>query len=231
MRPNSFFIPAFCGLLFIQLFAVYNNIFWLEDLTEWLFLPLALFRYMGVCKNLGKYLCIFLIFYTLAYFFRIGHFEFHNTEISLVFATVAISGLTLEASKYITMKKFSTLMLIIFLLIVGVNGFLLTLHLLKMKTGLSDNIFFFYSIYYFNLLVLGICAFLYYVNSYSSKSVYFSVMVLAIIFAAILRDMGYFYLRDVSVEMAEGILRAAFAVFVVIFFKTPEKNMVLLSPI
>jgi len=101
---------------------------------------------------------------------------------------------------------------------------------MEIKEFINSNLTFsIYILYYVNLLILGIIAFIYYLNSYSKKSMYFISLSLGIIFADILRDMGVFFPQDLSVEVAESIIRMGCAVFAVLFFVTKEKQLRLLN--
>lgn len=121
-------------------------------------------------------------------------------------------------------------MMLYFILIVGINGVLLVYHVMEIKEYINNNYtFVIYILYYVNLLILGIIAFIYYLNSYSKKSMYFISLSLGIIFADVLRDMGVFLPQDLSVEVAESIIRMGCAVFAVLFFVTKEKQLRLLN--
>lgn len=138
----------------------------------------------------------------------------------------------LEAVKHIEIKTGSSYTLLYFAGIVGVNGCLLGYHLMEIKEYMSSiTVFSVYLLYYINLLVLGIIAFIYYLNSYSKKSMFFISMALGIIFADVLRDMGVFFSKDLSVEIAESIIRVGSAIFALLFFATREKQLRLLNMI
>ena len=123
-------------------------------------------------------------------------------------------------------------MLVYFTLIVGINAYFLGIHVFDLRVHIPSSLDYgIYIVYYINLLILGVFGFIYYLNSYSKKAVYFVSLILALIFAEVLRDMGVFYLKDPSVEISEAILRLAIAFFVVLFFVTKEKKMRLINMI
>jgi len=54
---------------------------------------------------------------------------------------------------------------------------------------------------------------------------FFISLAISIIFANILRDMGVFYFKDISVEISESIIRMGSALFFVLFFITSERRL------
>jgi len=116
--------------------------------------------------------------------------------------------------------------LLYFFGIVGINGGLMGYHLIELREYIPGYMAFsVYVLYYFILLILGIISFIYYLNSYSKRSMFFVSLALGLIFADVLRDMGVFYLRDLSVEIIETIIRLGCAVFAAHFFVTREKPL------
>ncbi len=166
----------------------------------------------------------------LSFIFRLFHGQWFCDEVSLVLLSAGNFALIIEASKYLEIKNASALMQLFFVFIIGINTLLLCTHVYELQNYISSTIeFYLYSLYYLNLLILGIVAFLYYLNSYSKKSMYFISLALTLIFADVLRDMDVFYLKDFSVEIAENSLRFAAAFFVIKFFSTKEKQLRLLN--
>lgn len=219
-------------VILINFWAIFTEIFWLKNSTSILFFLLTLLLVVPHYKKFNKSLVIFLGFTVLSYCFRFFRGDWFSYEISLVLLTVAYIALILEATKHIAIKNASNYMLLYFIAIVGINGCLLGFHVLEIKKYMSSNIIFtVYLLYYINLLILGIIAFIYYLNSYSKKSMFFISLALSIIFADVLRDMGVFYPKDYSVEIAESIIRSGSAVFAVLFFVTKEKQLRLLNMI
>lgn len=219
-------------IILINIWAIFTEISWLENTSSILFFLLAILLVIPKYKKFNKFLFIFLGFTVLSYCMRFFRGDWFSYEISLVFLTVAYIALIMEAIKYIAIKNASNYMLLYFISIVGINGCLLGYHVLEIKEFMSNNIIFsVYLLYYINLLILGIIALIYYLNSYSKKSMFFISLALGIIFADVLRDMGVFYLKDYSVEVAESIIRSGSAVFAVFFFVTKEKQLRLLNMI
>lgn len=166
----------------------------------------------------------------ISYMFRYLEGNYYSHEISLVLLSAANIFLIYSATKFIEIKNASIYMWLYFIVIIGINGGLLGYHVMEIKDFIRSNLTFsIYILYYLNLFILGIIAFIYYLNSYSKKSMYFISLALGIIFADILRDMGVFFPQDLSVEVAESIIRMGCAVFAVLFFVTKEKQLRLLN--
>lgn len=218
--------------IFINIWAIFTEIFWLKNSTTILVFLLSLLLVLPHYKKFNKFLFIFLGFTVLSYCARFARGDWYSYEISLVFLTVAYIALIMEATKHIAIKNASNYMLLYFIAIVGVNGCLLGYHVLEIKEFITTSTAFsVYLLYYVNLLILGIIALIYYLNSYSRKSMLFISLALGIIFADVLRDMGVFYPKDFSVEVSESIIRSGAAVFAVLFFVTKEKQLRLLNMI
>lgn len=225
---RSPYLPSSALLVvsFVNFFAICTGDFWLENLTHFLFFILAVFLVFPRNKTFGRYFYIFLSFTCASYMIRFLSGEWFIREMALVFLMVAYVALILESIKYIVPKKASNLMRLYFVLILGINFFLLSAHVLELRPFIANKaIFWVYSLYYLNLFVLAVTSFVYYLNSYSRKAVYFISLVLGVVFADVLRNMGVFYFQDPSVQMAESIIRMGSAVFAVFFFVTREKQL------
>lgn len=219
-------------VLLINIWAILTENFWLENSTYILFFLTAVFIVIDNYKRFNMRLYVFLLFTILSYIARSFEGNFYTNELSLVFLSIANTALIIEATKFIEIKNASNYMLLYFIAIVGVNACLLAYHVLEIKEYISSNtVFSVYTLYYLNLLILGIIAFIYYLNSYSRKSMYFISLSLAIVFADVLRDMGVFFAKDYSVEVAESIIRVGCAIFAVLFFATKEKQLRLINMI
>lgn len=181
-------------------------------------------------KKFDRYMFLFIGFTLLSYFVRYFDGEYFSYEISLLFLSAANVFLIYSAFKFIEIKNASIYMWFYFIAIVVINGGLLGYHVMEIRDYINSNLTLsIYIFYYVNLLVFGIIAFVYYLNSYSKKSMYFISLALGIIFADILRDMGVFFPQDLSVEVAESIIRLGCAVFAVLYFVTKEKQLRLLN--
>ena len=121
-------------------------------------------------------------------------------------------------------------MLFFFFLLIAVNVYFLFEHLQEMEMHVVGVVEFgFYTVFYVNLFILGIVGLIYYLNSYSRKSVYFITLVMTLVLADVLRDMAAFYLRDTSVLLMESILRFGSVFLAFQFFATEEKKLRLIN--
>lgn len=230
MKPKFRFISVFICLLILDIMAVFSTWFWAVNIIYIIFLITAVWMFRKKYKKFNAYLFLFLGFSSLAFLARIFETAWYFNQVSLILLTVAYLALIMESVKHIEMKNASNYMLLYFTLIVGINGYLLGIHVFDLRVHLSSNLdYVIYIVYYINLLILGVFGFIYYLNSYSKKAVYFVSLILALIFAEVLRDMGVFYLQDPSVEITEAILRLAVALFSVLFFITKEKKLRLIN--
>ncbi|GGG37276.1 hypothetical protein GCM10011532_21200 [Christiangramia forsetii] len=121
-------------------------------------------------------------------------------------------------------------MLIFFFLLIGLNVYFVVQHIQELEIYMAGIIEFgVYSIYYINLLVLAIVALIYYLNSYSRKSVFFITLVMAIVVSDILRDMALFYFPDTSVLLMNNFLGMSAVILSFLFFATEEKKLRLIN--
>lgn len=219
-------------LILINIWAKFTEMYWVENTTYIFYFLAVVLLVQDKYKKFKRPMYLFLGLTILSYLTRSFDGAGYSFEISLVLLTTANIILIKVASKHIEVKNASNLMLLYFILIVGINASLLGYHVWEIKEYIDNTaVFSVYILYYINLLILGIVAFIYYLNSYSRKSMYFISLALGIIFADILRDMGVFFPKDISVEVAETIIRLGSAVFAVFFFVTTEKQLRLLNMI
>lgn len=159
---------------------------------------------------------------------------FHNSPVgNMVVLSLHLASyfcLIREALKYTKRESATRYMQVFFFLIVAVNVYFLYQHFKDMDLFvLGTAEFSFYSVYYLSLLVLAIIGLLYYLNSYSKKSVFFISLVMAILISDVLRDMAVFYLRDTSVLFVESFLRFWSIVLAFKFFSVKEKKLRLIN--
>lgn len=148
----------------------------------------------------------------------------------MVFSGISYLFLYLEALKFTERSAANRYIKIVFVILVILNVYFLVGHLEELKRKISDmGEMIFYVFYYLNLLVMALIALVYYLNSYSKKSVYFISLTLALLFADVFRDMALFYLPDASVEVIQAILRMAGLFMAFKFFTTSEKKLRLIN--
>lgn len=151
-------------------------------------------------------------------------------ELTLGFWLSSFIFLVMEAAKFTSYNRRNRYLHLYFFAVVAIYTYLFSLHILEIKENLSNEFLFsMYLIYYLNLLILGITALIYYLNSFSRKAVFFSCLALAFILSDVLRDMGIFYFRDISVEIVGSLIKMAGLTLAFLFFVTKEKKLRLLN--
>lgn len=227
--------PAYCAIMLV--FFVVLNIFAILFGETWLvtasrigfFLPL-LFCIRSKKHFYNLNFAAFLLFILLGEFTHIFRSAWYFNISSLLFIMASYIFLSREALQYTRRKEASRYMLVYFLFLVVINSWLMGLHLFELETYISSSLVYgLYILYYINLMLLGLVGLIYYLNSYSRKSVFFISGALAMIFADIFRDMGQFYMQDTSVWLIENLLRFAMISFAFLFFITREKELRLLN--
>lgn len=139
---------------------------------------------------------------------------------------IFLSREAIKHTEYERGNKFTTLY---FVGIIAVYVYLLSIHVIEIEPNVTNRfILSIYIIYYLNILFLAIAALVYYLNSFSRKSVFFICLTLAFIFSDVLRDMEVFYFKDVSVELVASLIKFAALKLVFLFFVTREKKLRLL---
>ncbi len=217
---------GFIGLLSINYFALVNDLYWLNILAHIGFFIVAYLLFFNKSKSFNFYFYLFLGLTIVSYLLEMLNQFWYFREISLFIQAVSFLPIILEAGKHFEMKYMSYLMLIYFFGIIGINTYLLLLHINEMSSYLSGNgIMLLYALYYLSVGALGIIALVYSMNSHSKKSMFFVTFAICLIFANVLRDMGVFYFKDISVEISESIMRMGSALFLVLFFITVEKKL------
>ncbi|SDR98241.1 hypothetical protein [Gramella sp. MAR_2010_147] len=230
MKPKQFYILLCLPFIFVNLIAVFKNLLWLAYLCEILiFIPL-LVGYSGKIdfKNLN-----FIAYFGLSFLAIVTRFFETGGDsylISILFTMISYSFLIREALKYTRRETANKFMLFFFFLLISGNAYFVFRHLQELEIHMAGIIEFgIYSVYYINLLVLVIVALIYYLNSYSRKSVFFITLVMAVVVCDILRDMALFYLPDTSVVLMKSFLSIAGVILAFQFFMTEEKKLRLIN--
>lgn len=231
----KFPVLLICCIVFLALFNIYGVVsespYLVLGSGLLLFLPLLGFYFKklnGANLNLVAFCC-----FALAAIFANSLDEswYYKTSGLICFMSAYIF-LGREALHNTKREHASKYMLGYFLLVLLVNSYLVIEHLLQLELYINSQAeFLLYVLYYLNLLVFAGVALIFYLNSYSRKSVYFITLVLAFIFADVFRDMGEFYLQDTVVVVLGNLLRFAAIIFAFLFFVTPEKKLRLLHMI
>lgn len=192
------------------------------------FLPLILYYLKKIpFKNFNflMFLGIALAATIVAYFEKIWYFE----EAKLGFWLVGYIFLAREAIKHTEYEKGNRFTNLYFLGVIAVYIYLLWVHVIEIERNVGNHfVFSLYILYYLNILFIAIAALVFYLNSFSKKSVFFICLTLSFIFSDVLRDMEVFYFRDLSVEIVGTLIKFAALKLVFLFFITPEKKLRLL---
>ncbi len=213
-----------------NIYGIFNENFWLAESGEFLFLlPLVAYYYDKLpIGNVNFYAFIGLLAVgSFMDFFRdLGMLQY----ISLGLIMGCYVFLVREAIKHTAYEKGSRFMALYFLVVVAIYTYLLSLHVMELERSVSDVFLFsYYILYYLNILVLAVVALIYYLNSFSRKSVFFMCLTISFIFADVFRDMEVFYFPDLSVEIVGSLIRFAAIKLAFLFFVTPEKKLRLLN--
>ncbi len=229
MKQKYFFALLVVGAVTANVIGIFQENFWLEKSGDFLFiLPLLAYYYKQL--PVGNYnLYAFLIFLVAANTLSFFHQTWFFSYISIGLWIGCYIFLVREAIKHTEYEKGSRFMSLYFVAVVAIYAYLLSLHVLELERNLSDGFLLsYYIIYYLNILILAVIALIYYLNSFSKKSVFFMCLTISFIFADVFRDMEVFYFPDLSVEIVGSLIRFAAIKLALLFFVTPEKKLRLL---
>ena len=229
MKQKLIFAICVVLAILVNLAGVFYENFWLRKVGEVaFFLPLiGYYRKELPLKNANFVGFLFSVIVASVLTFA-GNIWYLN-QISLGFWLGAYIFLAREAFKHTEYERGSRFTTLYFILVVAVYTYLLSLHILEIERNLGETFdFLLYIIYYLNILIFAVTALVYYLNSFSRKSVFFICLALSFIFADVLRDMEIFYFRDLSVEIVGSLIRFAALKLSFLFFVTREKKLRLL---
>lgn len=229
MKPKIVLASLTILAIFINIAGIINENYALRRGGEMLFFaPLALYYLKKIpFKNLNFLMFIALAIgaTTLSFFKNIWYFE----QVKLGFWLLSYVFLAREAIKYTEYERGSKFTTLYFVAIIAVYVYLLSIHVIEIEPNVTNSFTLsIYIIYYLNILFLAVAALVYYLNSFSRKSVFFICLTLSFIFSDVLRDMEVFYFPDLSVEIVGTLIKFAALKLVFLFFITPEKKLRLL---
>lgn len=218
-------ISAMC----VNLIGIINDDFFLRKLGEILFFfPLILY-YLNKIPFKNFNFLMFLVMAMAATLFSWGGNVWYFEQVKLGMWLVGYIFLAREAIKHTEYERGSRFTTLYFIAVIAVYVYLLWVHIIEIERNLGNELaFWLYVIYYLNILFIAITALVYYLNSFSKKSVFFICLALSFIFSDVLRDMEVFYFRDISVEIVATLIKFAAIKLVFLFFITPEKKLRLL---
>ena len=229
MRIKIFYALLVLITILSNILSVIQSIVWWQQVSQIIFIVLLFYLFFDritfknpnftgfILTSLGANITSFFgdtwFFYELTLLFWLSSFVF----------------LVMEATKFTRYNRRNRYLHLYFFAVVAIYTYLFSLHILEIRENLSNEFLFsMYLIYYLNLLILGVTALIYYLNSFSRKAVFFSCLALAFILSDVLRDMGIFYFRDPSVEIVGSLIRMAGITLAFLFFITKEKKLRLL---
>lgn len=229
MRQKYLFALLVIIAIVANIIGIFNDNFWLSQSSEFFFiLPLIAYYFKELpLNNLNFY--TFLVCIISANTLGLIQGVWFLNCIILGLWLAAYIFLVREAIRHTEYEKGSKLMTLYFFLVVAVYTYLLSLHILELERTLNDGFeLSFYIVYYLNVLILAITALIYYLNSFSRKSVFFICLAISFIFSDVLRDMEVFYFPDLSVEIIASLIQFAGLKLAFLFFVTKEKKLRLL---
>ena len=230
MKYSRFYIMASMPLLILMLFAVLNKIDWLlvtAELATYIILLRGFTRRLNFSnRNILSFLGLNVVATLFKYFQGID--IIHN--IVMLLQMVSYLFLVKEALRYTQRENGNKFMLIFFFLMLSVNSYFVFEHFQELEHQIVNLLeIAFYLMYYIVLFVLAIVCLIYYLNSYSRKSVFFVTLVMTILISDILRDMALYYLPDTSVLLLQNSLRFFGIIMAFQFFATAEKKLKLIN--
>ncbi len=133
MKLKIFCITAFILLLVSNFYAIISSEYWLVHINNLLFLFFAMALFHKRYKKFNRNFLIFLGALGVSSFIRIFEEEWVFNEFSLILLTVAYLALIFEALQHTKVKNANSFMLAYFFLVVGANGYLLSMHVYEMR--------------------------------------------------------------------------------------------------
>ena len=229
MKPSRIFILACVPVLLVNLLAVIYSLGWLEKTSE---ISIYLLLLAGFSKSLNFKninVVFFLVLGGMAVILNLLA-EDRFTYFTMFFQMSSYLFLSREALKHTQREAANKFMLVFFFLMLSANCYFIFRHVQEMGSQLGGVIeFSFYLLYYINLMVLVVIGLVYYLNSYSRKSVFFISMVMAIVVADILRDMVLYYLSEISVIMLHNFLKFSAVILSFQFYALKERKLKLIN--
>ncbi|MDT0646067.1 hypothetical protein RM545_05140 [Zunongwangia sp. F260] len=226
MNLKKLFLPLACIVLAINIFAIIFQVELLQETSRLLFfvIPLVLF-FQDLRFSNNNLLTFLLVFFFSELTILLPDLWYFNI-FKLLLLITAYLLLSREALRFTKKVKSNKFILFFGGFLFLINGYFFTLHFLKIREhpGSMAELSI-YALYYLSLLVLAIVALIYYINSYSKKSVFFIALVLAIIFADIFENMQQIYLLDLGLSLVQNILHFATAMLIFFFFTTKERRL------
>ncbi|APG58982.1 hypothetical protein [Christiangramia salexigens] len=230
MSINRVALLVLIPLLFINIYSILDGVNWLRDISLGLVYLALIIGYFKQIDYSNFNLLAFFGLSLLAIIFNFFKQQFDLYWLIMFFQMVSYFFLSREAFKHTKREAANRIMVFFFVVLISSNIYFLYTHLREMESHIQGLVeFSYFTLYYINLIVLGIVGLMYYLNSYSRKSVFFIILVMAIIFSDVFRDMASFYMSVKGVLVCESILRFFGVILAFRFFMLPEKKLRLIN--
>ncbi|MCH9660625.1 MAG: hypothetical protein K0U54_06910 [Bacteroidetes bacterium] len=160
-------------------------------------------------KKINTMLVGFMVLYSISSFLTIWYENNGLAIAAMITNFLAYLVLVIGLIPKVSLKKMNVVLLILFALLVGINGYLLYEFVLMIENFTLSNLHYsFILLGAMSLVVVGFLSLLYnYIHS-SKASLIFTLSIFSIIFGEIFRAIGYydFAYGDISVYMARTLL-------------------------
>ena len=230
MKRRRLFILGCLPMLILMLIAVVYKMNWLlngAELITYIILLIGFYKKLNFSNN---NFIAFMAFSIACLFLNLLKNENVLVYLSMSCHIGAYFFLAREALKFTQRETGNKFMRLFFFLMITANIYFVFDHFEEIGSKIGGvQEYWFYLIYYFVLMVLAIVGLIYYLNSYSRKSVFFVVLLMTIIVSDILRDMAIFYLPDTSVLILQTFLQFVGIILVFQFYATREKKLRLIN--
>lgn len=229
MKQKIVFASLTIIAILINIAGLINENFWLRRGGEVLFfIPITIYYLRRISFKNFNFL-MFMVLALAATALSCIQEMWYIEQVKLGFWIGSYIFLAREAIKYTEYERGSKFTTLYFIAVIAVYVYLLSIHIIEIEPNVSSRFALsIYIIYYLNILFLATAALVYYLNSFSRKSVFFICLTLSFIFSDVLRDMEVFYFRDLSVEIVGSLIKFAAIKLVFLFFVTREKKLRLL---
>lgn len=226
MKIKKLCLPLACIVLALNIYSIIFNLEWLQEASRVLFFVIPLIIFSQDLNFSNKNILSFLLVFFLSELTIFLPDEWYFNVLRLLLLVAAYFLLSREALRFTKKARSNNFILFFGGFLLLINGYFFTLHFLKIKEhpGSMAELSI-YALYYLSLLILAIVGLVYYINSYSKKSVFFIALVLAIIFADIFENLQQIYLRDLGIKLVQNVLHFATAMFIFYFVTTKEKKL------
>ena len=226
MKPNQFIFLAALPLLLIDLIALFTGVIWLAEISEIAFLIIVFLAFLPEINIKNPNPLAFSLLISVALILQFFREEMQTPVFMLFLSMIAYFFLYREAVSFTKIQGRNIFMYVFFFAIVLLNMYFMYIHVQEISRNVADSgttgIYFFY---YFNLLIFAVIGLIYYLNSYSKKSVYFIATVMAFVFSDVFRDMIQFYLAESSILVLKQLLKFLGLILAYKFLTTPERKL------